>query len=53
MAIFMTSFRPTNDLQQRYTVQQGAYEQNENVKSHQDDFSKTSMIQSPYVARSP
>ena len=50
---FMTSFRPTNDLKQPYTVQQRAYEQNENVMSHPDDFSKTSMIQSPYLARSP
>ena len=50
---FMTCFRPTNDLQQRYTVQQRAYEQNENVMSHPHEFSKTSMIQSPYLARSP
>ena len=50
---FITSFRPTNDLQQRYTVLQRAHEQNENVVSHPDNFSKISMIPSPYLARSP
>ena len=49
----MTSFRPTNDLQQRYTVQQRAYERNEDVMSYPDDFSKTSIIQSLYLTRSP
>ena len=47
------NLRPTNDLQQQCTVQQQAYEKNENVMSHPHDFSKISVIRSLYFVRSP